>query len=104
MPPSHGESSGPIILAFHKNKFESQRGAAEQPSGGVACISFKSLISRLSAARVGPLVVAAEEAASLEEEEVEAMLSFLSDIKPTLFAILTKPVLVKKGCVFNHSF
>jgi len=45
MPPSQGESSGPMIEAFHRKRFESDKGAAEQPSGGVDIISLRSDMS-----------------------------------------------------------
>jgi hypothetical protein len=45
MPPSQGESSGPMTEAFHKKRLESASGAAEHPSGGVVIISRRSDIS-----------------------------------------------------------
>lgn len=53
MPPSHAESSGPMMLAFQINKLSSLTGAAEQPSGGLSLISFKSVIKRFIQALVG---------------------------------------------------
>jgi len=85
MPPSQGDSSGPIILAFHRNRLSSLSGAAEQPSGGVDCISFKSLMRRVSAALEGPdeleeldPLAAAGGAVPEEDEDVPVALLLLA--------------------------
>ena len=45
MPPSHGVSSGPNMVAFHMNRLSSKAGLALQPSGGAWLICFRSLAS-----------------------------------------------------------
>jgi hypothetical protein len=51
------------MLAFHKNRFVSLKGAAEHPSGGVACISLRSLMRRFKAAFEGAPVAEVEASA-----------------------------------------
>ena len=49
--PSQGLSSGPMIVAFHRNRLSSLTGDAEHPLGGSSWMLLKSLASRSMAMR-----------------------------------------------------
>jgi len=50
IPPSHGVSSGPKMVAFQTKRLSSECGLALHPSGGLCLIDLRSLISRSCAA------------------------------------------------------